>query len=258
MTSVAYIMMIKHKKMKYSIDLNCDLGEGGGFDHELMKYISTCNIACGGHYGDQESIKKTVDLAVSNQVKIGAHPSYPDRDNFGRSSMNISKEKLKSELKKQIVAVKDEVERQGGKLHHIKPHGALYNDLIKDKDKAQTVIDVVKEIDNSLVLFVPPKSVVKTLGNNALKIWTEGFADRNYHSDFSLVSRQKDNAVLIEKKRVFDRVFSIAAEGKIKAINGDYLEANFNTICLHSDTKNSIDILEYLVWELPKQNIEIL
>src|SRR5699024_123712 len=147
--------------MKYSIDLNCDLGEGGGFDHILMKYISTCNIACGGHYGDQESIKKTVDLAVGNQVKIGAHPSYPDRKNFGRTSIKISMEKLKWELQKQILAVKDEVERQGQKLYHIKPHGALYNDIVKDENKAQIVIDAVKEIDDALVLFTPPQSVVE-------------------------------------------------------------------------------------------------
>lgn len=240
-----------------TIDFNCDLAEGGAFDAELMPFISSCNIACGGHYGNEESITTAVQLALANQVNIGAHPSYPDPENFGRKSMDISSAALKSTLKSQILAVKTITERLGGKLHHVKPHGALYNEIAKDEEKANLVMEVVKEIDENLILFTPPKSVIERLAKTKLSIWKEGFADRNYEADFSLVSRSKNNAVLHEKEAVFLHVFLMISEGKIKVENGSFLEANFDTICLHSDTQNSVEILNYLRKKLETKYIKI-
>ncbi|MDR6301100.1 5-oxoprolinase subunit PxpA [Mesonia maritima] len=239
------------------IDLNCDLAEGGKFDHQLMPLISSCNIACGGHFGNNNSVNEAVKLALKYQVNIGAHPSYPDQENFGRVSLDINSEELKSTLKTQILRVKNYTEENGTKLHHVKPHGALYNDIVKDEEKAQLVIDVVQEIDKSLILFVPPKSIIKKLAEGKLKTWTEGFADRNYEADFSLVSRKKDDAVLHEKKAIFKHVFSMISEGKIHLKNGDILTANFDTICVHSDTQNSVDILKFLRVKLEENNIQI-
>lgn len=241
----------------HTIDLNCDLGEGGGFDDHLMPYISSCNIACGGHFGTDKTIAQTVMLALENKVKIGAHPSYPDKEGFGRQPMNIPLKDFRKSLKTQIRTIKCILEEKGGQLHHVKPHGALYNEIVHDKKKANAVIDTILEIDDSLILFVPPKSIVEKLAEGKLKTWKEGFADRNYNPDFSLVSRQKPNAVLTEKEQVFRRVFSVVSKGEITAINGAKLPAEFDTICLHSDTQNSVEILKYLSTELNKENIKI-
>lgn len=243
--------------MKNSVHINCDLGEGGSFDAELMPFISACNIACGGHAGDVDSIKKTIDLAIKNGVQVGAHPSYPDKDNFGRESLVIRGEKLKETLREQISLVKKMVEKAGRKLHHIKPHGALYNDIVTDKNKAQAVIETVREIDRSLILFVPPKSVVQKLAKGTVKTWTEGFADRAYNADFSLVSRKKKGAVLTTKEKMYERVFSLVSKQQITTIDNQILQVNFDTICLHSDTQNAVEALNYLKNRLLQKGIEI-
>ncbi|WP_121665480.1 5-oxoprolinase subunit PxpA [Mesonia aquimarina] len=240
-----------------TIDLNCDLAEGGKFDNQLMPLISSCNIACGGHFGNDKTVKEAIKLAITHQTNIGAHPSYPDQENFGRVSLDINTDELKSTLRTQILRVKSTAEEFGVKLHHIKPHGALYNDIIKDEEKAQLVIDVVHEIDENLILFVPPKSAVKKIAKGKLKTWTEGFADRNYEADFSLVSRKKEDAVLHEKGVIFKHVFFMISEGKIQLKNDKILMANFDTICVHSDTKNSVEILTFLREKLEENNVHI-
>lgn len=240
-----------------TIDLNCDMGEGGGFDGQLMPIVSTCNIACGGHYGDDETISKSVDLALNEGVKIGAHPAYPDKANFGRQPVDISLSALQENLIGQIKQIKTISENAGAKLHHVKPHGFLYNEIVHDGEKAQLVIEVVKKIDDSLILFVPPQSLVEELARDQLRTWREGFADRNYNADFSLVSREESNAVLTEKNQVLDRVLSVARNGKIESAEGAILSADFDTICLHSDTGNSVEIAKYLSEKLPEHNIKI-
>lgn len=240
-----------------AIDLNCDLGEGGDFDEQLMPLISSCNIACGGHFGDRESVRKAVLNALEEKVLIGAHPAYPDPDHFGRLSIAMSLEKLQESLKQQIYLVKEEVEKVGGKLHHVKPHGALYNDLKNDREKAALVLETILKIDSDLILFVPPKSAIKKMTKGKLKTWTEGFADRNYEADFSLVSRKNKDAVLHRKETIFKRVFQMISEGEIEAINGAILQQKMDTICVHSDTENSVEILQFLNQELRKKTIQI-
>jgi len=239
------------------IDINCDLAEGGKFDAQLMPLISSCNIACGGHYGNQATINTAVQLAVQYKVNIGAHPSYPDPVNFGRKSIDMPIEELKITLKNQILKVKNAAENLGEKLHHIKPHGALYNDVVRDEKKANLLVGLVEEIDTELILFVPPKSVIKKVAQSRLKIWIEGFADRNYEADFSLVSRSKNNAVLHQKEAVFQHVFSMVSKGKIFLNKDTFLQANFDTICVHSDTENSVEILSYLNEKLTTKYIKI-
>lgn len=239
------------------IDLNCDLGEGGSFDAQLMPHLSSCNIACGGHAGNRQTMAKTVELALKEHVKIGAHPSYPDPENFGRKSMDLTGSALKETLKKQVASLVEIVDRNGGKLHHIKPHGALYNDLVHDAEKASVLVELMEEIVPKAILFVPPKSRIGELAQGRLKTWTEAFADRAYNPDFSLVSRQKEGAVLTRKEAILERVYQVASQKKLKAVDGSWLEADFDTLCLHSDTENAVDILLYLVEELPKMGIQI-
>lgn len=228
------------------IKFNCDLAEGGKYDERLMPLISYCNIACGGHFGNKQTVVEAVQLAIKNNVKIGAHPSYPDVENFGREKMDMSLKYLRKSLKTQILLVKDTVERLGEKLHHIKPHGALYNELKYDKEKSLMMIDLVKEIDDELVLFVPPKSVIEEEAKNEIKTLIEGFADRAYEEDLSLVSRGKTGAVLHDKNQILEKVKMMGFEDKIITINGVILNQKIDTICIHSDTENSVEILEYL------------
>jgi len=235
------------------IKFNCDLAEGGKYDERLMPLISYCSIACGGHFGNEQTVLEAVQLAIKNNVKIGVHPSYPDVENFGREKMNMSLKNLRKSLKTQILLVKDTVERLGEKLHHIKPHGALYNELKYDKEKSLMMIDLVKEIDDELLLFVSPKSVIEEESKNKIKTLIEGFADRAYEEDLSLVSRGKTGAVLHDKNQILEKVKMMGFEDKIITINGVILNQKIDTICIHSDTENSVEILEYLYNSLQKK-----
>lgn len=248
---------IKIFKME-KIHINCDLGEGGKFDKELMPLISACNIACGGHAGTLESMHETVALALENNVEIGAHPSYPDKKNFGRESLEMTPENLKQTLVAQIMSLKQIVEAEGGLLHHIKPHGALYNDAAKDENIANIVIDSILEFEENYPLYAPENSVISRLAQGKLPVIFEAFADRNYTPNYQLVSRAKSNAVITEKQAVFDHLFAMVKEGKIRCENGEEISCNATTFCIHSDTPNAVEILEYLHQKLGENNLEIL
>ena len=239
------------------IHINCDLGEGGDYDADLMPLISACNIACGGHAGTLETMQHTVALALEHDVEIGAHPSYPDKDNFGRKSLDISAEELQLSLVAQILSLKQIAEAEGAKLSHIKPHGALYNDAAQDKKIAQIVIDSVLEFDEVLPLFVPQNSVISEMAKGKIPLIFEAFADRNYNENYSLVSRSKPRALITKKEAVFEHLFSMFSEGKIRCENGVEISCKANTFCLHSDTPNSVEILKYLHEKLAEKNIKI-
>lgn len=240
-----------------TIDINCDMGEGGDFDDQIMPLISSCNIACGGHAGDNSTIKKTVGLAAKHNVHIGAHPSYPDPENFGRKTFDMSLFELKNTLTEQVRRIKTETEKQGVQLFHIKPHGTLYNELKTDSEKAKIVIETIEEIDSNLILFVPPKSSIMELAKNRLTIKIEGFADRSYEENYSLTPRSLPNAVLHDKSDILNQVLNMVLYSIINLKNGNYLHQKFDTICVHSDTQNSLAALHLLNEELPKENIQI-
>ncbi|MDT0688193.1 5-oxoprolinase subunit PxpA [Salegentibacter sp. F188] len=239
------------------IHINCDLGEGGEYDEELMPLISACNIACGGHAGDEEIIRKTIDLAIANNVEIGAHPSYPDKENFGRKSMIISEEKLEESVRNQVELVQRITAEKGVEVTHIKPHGALYNDAAKDEKIAKIILNSIRKTGSNYVLYAPYNSVISKLAKGEFKVILEAFADRNYNEDFSLVSRSKSQAVLHEKEDVFHHVFAMFSEEKMVALNGVKKDFKADTFCLHSDTKNAVEILNYLQLKLKGKNIEI-
>lgn len=240
-----------------TIHINCDLGEGGKFDAELMPLISACNIACGGHAGNEETMQKTIQLAKENGVEVGAHPSFPDKKNFGRKSLEISAEDLKRSLVSQLSVLKKIAASEGVKLSHVKPHGALYNDAARDEKTAKIVIDSVLEFDENLPLFVPLKSVISDLAKGKIPIVFEAFADRNYEENYSLVSRSVFNALITEKEEVFDHLFLMFSKGKIRCKNGAEINCKANTFCLHSDTPNSVEILKFLHQKFAENNLKI-
>ena len=186
---------------KISIDINCDMGESTGNhivgqDEKLMPFISSCNIACGFHGGDPYHMAKTIQLALSHNVRIGAHPSYPDLEGFGRRKMDIPKPELKAILEYQIAALKGMVESKGGKLSYVKPHGALYNFASINRVEAETVIDSVNSIDNHLAMMGPKGSEIEIAANKkGIGFIAEAFGDRRYEPDGTLMSRNNPEAV---------------------------------------------------------------
>ena len=240
------------------IHINCDLGEGGNRDSELMQMISACNIACGGHAGTLESMRETVALALENNVEIGAHPSYPDKENFGRSSFKMEPEELKRSLVAQILSLKQITESEGGILTHIKPHGALYNDACRDENIAGIIINAIEEFEEDLPLYAPENSFISRLAKDRINVIFEAFADRNYEENYRLVSRQNSNALITKKEDVFDHLFEMFSQGKIITLNGEKIPSKATTFCVHSDTANAVEILVFLHEKLREKNIEIL
>ncbi|MCP4976650.1 MAG: 5-oxoprolinase subunit PxpA [Maribacter sp.] len=240
------------------IDINCDVGEGVGNETELLPLISSCNIACGGHAGDEESMTQVAKLAKQFKVHIGAHPSYPDKENFGRASMDIESDDLVSSIETQIHRLENIIANEQVSLHHIKPHGALYNDLAKNEALAEIFLKAIASYRETIILYCPPSSVIAQKAiKQGFKVKFEAFADRSYNEDLSLVSRKLPNAVLNEPQLVLDHLVNMVYRNKVVTINGKESPIEAQTYCLHGDTPNALQILMYLSQELPKKRIYI-
>ncbi len=230
-----------------TIDINCDVGEGIENEHLLMPYISSCNVACGGHFGDANSIDKTLELAVKNNVLIGAHPSFPDKDNFGRKIIQISNEDLNTSIKNQLDVFLQRMRGFNQKMHHIKPHGALYNLIAVDKVAALHFIESIKDYTDGVFLYVPYNSVIaKVAKQNNIAIKYEAFADRSYNNDLSLVVRSHEKALLTGKEEVYNHVYKMIDKGVVKTISGLEKKIIADTFCVHGDNIASLELLNYL------------
>lgn len=228
------------------INLNCDVGEGQNNETQLLPYIDACNIACGGHFGNYASMNDVVNIAIQNNVKIGAHPSYPDPVNFGRKTLKISESDLINSIQEQIDDLLIVLNEHGAILNHIKPHGALYNDIAKDKNLALTFLKAIDKYEN-VKLFVPYNSEIeKEAVKNEKLIIYEAFADRNYHSDLTLVSRIEKNAVLTNVKSIKRHIKSMLLKNEVITITKEKVFIKADTFCVHSDTENAIDIVKNL------------
>jgi 5-oxoprolinase (ATP-hydrolysing) subunit A len=242
-----------------SIDINADVGEGIGNESQLMPYISSCNIACGGHAGNHETMLTVVKLAKQYGVKIGAHPSFPDKENFGRLKMEMSCAALFSSLKGQIESLLDILHQEQANLHHIKPHGALYNLAAIDEKTAMVIVEVMKSFISPIKLYVPYKSVIADLAiQNNIPIVYEVFADRNYNADLTLVSRDKKEALIHDANVMFEHVFRMISEQKVKTISGAEMDILAQTICVHGDNPEAVTLVKKLNNNLIKRGVEIL
>lgn len=243
---------------KHFIDINCDVGEGVRNEEELFLLISSCNIACGGHVGSRESILFCLELAKKYSVKVGAHPSYPDKENFGRVSMNISSAALIQSIKEQLQNFTALCDQMHVALHHIKPHGALYNDIVKDEHLAKTFLTGIEEFKKGVVLYVPYGSLIQTLAiNQGFKIAIEAFVDRNYNTDLSLVSRKESNALITDGKEVLNHLLTMYKENEVKTVSGDKIPIIANTYCIHGDTPSALQILTYITKHLSEHNLQV-
>jgi len=229
------------------INLNSDIGEGNRNDALIMPYLTACNIACGGHFGNEKTITQTIQLAQKHKVKIGAHPSYPDFENFGRLSLKISDGDLSQSLTIQLSQFENIVDKQNTNLHHIKAHGALYNDIAKDKQKAELYLKVLAKYRENCILFVPPNSIILDLSKqHGFKVCVEAFADRTYNDDLSLVNRKLPNAIIHQPEKALQQVLSIIENEEVTSITGKKIAIKANTFCVHGDTVNAIEIIQHI------------
>lgn len=246
-----------------TVDLNADIGESFGrytigMDKEVLKYITSANIACGFHAGDPYVMQKTIDLAMKNDVKIGAHPGYDDLRGFGRRKIVMNLEELYADLVYQIGALKTMVETQGGRLQHVKPHGALYNDAYKDKRIASIIIKAIKAIDNDLYVLSPEHSKLSFVAKeNNIKVAKEVFSDRAYADDLSLVSRNQKGAVFTSSDQSLNQVKNIILNNKVLTINNIEKELIADSICVHGDNKQAIIFLESMHKLFNKEKINL-
>jgi UPF0271 protein len=242
----------------WTIDINCDVGEGLQNEAQLFPFISSCNLACGSHAGDVETMIYVIGLAVKHGVKIGAHPSYPDRDHFGRKSMSLPSEEFKKSISAQVDLLATLIRDHGVSMHHIKAHGALYNDLAKDKELAKTYLESILLYRNKISLYVAYGSVIAGEAiKMGFKITYEAFGDRNYRKDLSLVPRSEANALITDPKLVLKHLLLMIKKGKVQVAPGDLVPIEAKTYCIHGDTVSAYEILMYLSEELPKNHIHL-
>ncbi|MEC4727158.1 5-oxoprolinase subunit PxpA [Shewanella sp. D64] len=233
---------MKENLKNYPIDLNADLGEGGLYDEALLHIVTSANIACGGHTGNLDTMTIAVESALRNGVKIGAHPSYPDPANFGRSPMALSDKALHESISNQINALKVVCERLGAKMFHVKPHGAFYNNVAKNEAMGLVLIDVIKQVDPKLRLMIlagsPLVEQAKLAGLNVIQ---EAFADRAYLNDGSLAPRSREGAVIHDKQIALAQVKQFIQQKPITSLDGQPLKINADTICLHGDNEQALE-----------------
>jgi len=247
--------------MDLKIDFNCDMGESFGmykmgFDEEVIKHISSANIACGFHAGDPMWMRKTVELAESHGVAIGAHPSYPDLNGFGRRSMNASPEEVRNDVVYQAGALKAFTSAQH--LQHVKPHGAMYNQAVGDADLGKSICEAVLEVDSEIILLALAGSAwIDVAKNIGMRVAREVFADRAVHNDGTLVSRSQEGSVIHDLNEVVERSLQMVTEGKIVSVEGDIVEVQADSICLHGDTPGAVDMAETLKKQFLESGVEI-
>lgn len=241
-----------------NIDLNCDLGEGCGSDAELMRYISSANIACGFHAGNGDTMRRTVELALEHGVAIGAHPGYADPENFGRTQMNLAPAEVRELILDQLDVLKRVCDPLGAKIRHVKPHGALYNQAAKDRELASAVVEAVAEWDSRLIFFGLSGSEMITAAEKVgLRTASEVFADRTYRSDGSLTPRTEPNALITESETSLTQVLDMIRYGRVRSTDAIMVAIKCETICLHADGDHAVEFAKLIRANLDAEGIKI-
>ena len=223
------------------IDFNCDMGEGMGNDALIMPFISSASIACGYHAGDPDEMYQAVSLAVKYNVSVGAHVSYFDKENFGRTDMNLPEAEVYELVQQQLLVLKEITDLFDLPLTHVKPHGALYNQSAKNNLLARTIATAIKDFDGSLVLFgLSGSHSIREAESMGLRASNEVFADRTYQDDGSLTPRSKADALIEDTEDAVRQVLQIIREGTIQTVSGKIIPVVADTICIHGDGKNAL------------------
>lgn len=241
-----------------SIDLNCDMGEGLGNDAALMQFISSANIACGYHAGNEDIMKRTVQLALEHSVAIGAHPGFADKKNFGRVELQLQDEEYYALIIEQLHALKKITDTLGTVIHHVKPHGALYNMAAKNKGIASVVGKAVKDFDENLVLYGLSNSYsISAAKAFDLKTASEAFADRTYQPDGSLTPRSQPNALIEDEDISLRQVLQMIQEQTVMSTENIIVPIVAETICIHGDGAHAVGFARRIYEALSKRNISI-
>ncbi|RZV37023.1 MAG: LamB/YcsF family protein [Chromatiales bacterium] len=225
-----------------SIDLNADLGEGDAYDEDLLQIVSSCNVACGGHAGDADSMTGTVRSAIANGVAVGAHPGYPDREGFGRRSGFMKGGELYDSLTTQVSELADIAAHLGARLTHVKPHGALYNDAIGDRELADIIARVTAEAPGSPAFVGMANTELEFAArDHGLAFIAEAFVDRAYEPDGTLVPRSEPGAVHEALSVATTQAVRLAEAGQATARNGEAVSVRADTLCIHGDTPGAAE-----------------
>jgi len=244
--------------MSRMIDINCDLGEGFPNDAELMLYISSANIACGYHAGDEETMRRTVELAMENFVAVGAHPGYDDKENFGRTPKQLSFDEIQTLVSDQLLRMKKVCDLLGAEMVHVKPHGALYNQAAKDREIAAAIVEGIRAVDSSLIFYGLPNSVmIEEAERMGLRTASEVFADRTYQADGTLTPRSEPDALIDDIENCKAHVLRMVREQTVIATDGTVVPIKADTICIHGDGTHAVEFASAIHRALTDKGIEI-
>jgi UPF0271 protein len=244
--------------MQEKIDLNCDMGEGFTTDALIMPLISSANIACGYHAGGGELMRQTIRLAMQHQVAIGAHPSFDDKEGFGRREMQLSSEEIHQLVTDQIKSILKAAKAEGARLSHVKPHGALYNMAAKDAMVADAISRAIKEIDASLILYGLPNSASEISASQyGLQFYREVFSDRTYTDEGLLTPRSQPNAMIENAERSVEQVLKIILQKTLLSTTGLEIPIKADTVCIHGDGEQAVLFAQEINRALRQNNITI-
>ncbi|PDY47234.1 5-oxoprolinase subunit PxpA [Bacillus pseudomycoides] len=246
-----------------TVDLNCDLGEGFGAykignDDKILPFVSSVNIACGFHAGDPTVMRQTVEKALKNDVEIGAHPGFPDLIGFGRRVMRVSPEEVYDYVLYQIGALDGFIRAAGARMHHVKPHGALYNMAATDQEIADAIAKAIYHINPDLFLYgLANSKFIQAAEKYELKLVQEAFADRTYQLDGTLTSRTEENALIKNEDIAIEQVLQMVKERNVKAVGGKIINIDAQTICIHGDGERAVQFAERIYRTFRLNNISI-
>lgn len=246
-----------------AIDLNCDMGESFGAwrmgnDAALMDVVSSINVACGFHAGDAGVMRETVQTAIEKGAAIGAHPGFPDLQGFGRREMKMSAREIFDVVLYQVSALKGICEAFGARLHHVKPHGALYNAAAKNAEMAAAIAEAVKKIDGNLVFYGLSNSfLISEAEKINLKTASEVFADRTYQADGNLTPRSQPNALIHNTETAVRQVLEMVKNQQVTAADGEKVSLKAETICIHGDGANVLEFAIAIKQKLIENNITV-
>ncbi|MBT0994157.1 LamB/YcsF family protein [Cellulomonas sp. DKR-3] len=254
--------------MDVTLDLNCDLGEGVdawepgvvGLDQELLGVVTSANLACGGHAGDERTMVCVARAAAARGVALGAHVSYVDREHFGRRFLDVPPDELRAQVAAQLELVSGAAAAQGARITYVKPHGALYNAIVHHEEHAAAVLDAMDSasVGSLPVVGLPGSAVLAEARRRGFRGVAEAFADRGYRADGTLVPRGQDGDLLIDERAVAERVVRIATERRVRAVDGSDVALDVETVCVHSDTPGAVALARQVRAELASAGVTVV
>jgi len=236
------------KNVRPTIDLNCDMGElpeaiADGTQEALMRSITSANVACGGHAGDEQTMRATIQQALQYGVAVGAHPGYADRENFGRRELNLSSAQVADSVFEQVRALAKVADNCGARVVHVKPHGALYNQAVRNRDLAQAIADgVARWCPNVVLVGLAGSLMLDVFREAGFEVAAEAFADRRYEPDGTLRSRKFDDALIRDPQKAAEQALAMVERGVVTTVDGSEVALSAQTICIHGDTPGSTAI----------------